>query len=246
MTSIYDIAYEDIKIFLLANNPRYDYKNEDEAYNIALILLKNKKAIGHTISIIEWMMAHNLLVKNINIPIYTSYEIDNMSQNEVIKLAKILGMNGNNRDNVKNILRYLHKLDDENVTLFPEINDIILQNLNKLEINEINFENLKFNDVINLLKTHRHKALIRKQIYDNMEKIVLYNVFHINAEKLDNLDYVTGLSFKLPSNISIKTSTEREAVEVGFFEPITNVLIFFEAVIAIRDKVFSITELVIL
>ena len=41
MTSIYDIPYEDIEEFLLANNK--NYVNEDDAYNKALELLKDKK-----------------------------------------------------------------------------------------------------------------------------------------------------------------------------------------------------------
>ena len=86
MTSIYDIPYEDIQIFLLVN----DINNKNESYDIALELLKDKKSVGHTISIIEWMMAHNLLINKINIPIYNIWEIDNMSQNETNKLAKLL------------------------------------------------------------------------------------------------------------------------------------------------------------
>jgi len=81
MTSIYNVPYEDITEFLLANNKIYD--NDDDAYNKALILLKDKKAIGHTTNIIEWLMAHNLLVHKVNIPNYTIYDINKMSQNEI-------------------------------------------------------------------------------------------------------------------------------------------------------------------
>jgi len=166
MTSIYDIPYEDIKEFLLANNKFLNDK--DDAYNKALILLKDKKSKGHTINIIEWLMAHNLLVRKINIPNYSTYEIDNMTQSEIDELDKLLTMKGNNRENIINILRYLHKLDD--LELVSDIKDTIFSLLNELEINDINFETLKLDDIINLLKTHRNKALIRKQIYDNIEK----------------------------------------------------------------------------
>ena len=79
------------------------------------------------------MIAHNLLLNQVNIPNYTINEIDNMSQNEINKLAKLLTMKGNNPDNIKNILRYLHKLDDENIILLPEINDLILNTLYDIE-----------------------------------------------------------------------------------------------------------------
>jgi len=113
MTDIYDIhdiSYEDIEEFLLANNK--NSKDKNDAYDKALILLKDKKAIGHTTSIIEWMIAYNLFQSNINIPRYSVSEIDNMSRDDINKLAKLLTMKGNNLNNIKNILRFLHKLDE--------------------------------------------------------------------------------------------------------------------------------------
>lgn len=50
MTSIYDIPYDDIKIFLSANNK--NIKNIDDDYKLSLSLLKDKKTKGHTTSII--------------------------------------------------------------------------------------------------------------------------------------------------------------------------------------------------
>ena len=210
MTSIYDIPYEDIKEFLLANNK--SFKSKDEAYNIASILLKDKKAKGHPTSIIEWMMARNLLTRKINIPNYSTYKINKMSQVEINQLAKLLTMSGNNINNIKNILRYLHKLDDESTELVSDVKDIILQNLNDLEINQINFETLKLDDVINLLKTHRNKALIRKQIYDNMEKIILNNFLNldVNFTKLDDLSYIESLIYKIPKDTILELIKNNE------------------------------------
>ena len=121
MTSIYDVPYEDIKKFLLANNR--SFKNKDDAYNEALVLLKDKRAKGHTISIIEWLIAHNLLISKVNIPNYTIDEIDNMSQDQIDELAKLLTMKGNNRNNIKNILRYLRKIS--NLELVSDITDTL-------------------------------------------------------------------------------------------------------------------------
>ena len=180
MTSIYDIPYEDIKEFLLANNK--NFQNKNDAYKRASVLLKDKKARGHTVSIIEWMIAHNLFVNKVDIPNYTIYHINNMSQKEINDLAKLLTMNGNNIENVKNILKYLHKLND--VVLVNDIQDVILQNLQKIEeqerlkIGDIDFKNLKGKDVINLLTTttNRNKPLVQKLIYNNMENIVFLNL----------------------------------------------------------------------
>jgi hypothetical protein len=202
MTSIYDIPYEDIQEFLLENY--INFKDKDDAYNTTLILLKDKKAIGHTIRIIEWMMAHNLLIRNVKIPNYTTNEINKMSQNEINQLAKLLKMQGNNLENIKNILRYLHKLDEKNIILLPDINEIISKNLEELEISQIDLDTIKVNNVINLLKTHRNKALIRKLIYDNMEKIIFYNFLITKFKNLDKLPYFEELTYSLPKSVILE------------------------------------------
>lgn len=176
MTSIYDIPYEDIKMFLEANNQLYDFKDKINSYHKALELLKDKKSKGHAISVIEWMVAHNLLINNINIPYYTIDDIDHMSQKEINKLAKLLTMKGNNINNIKNILRYLHKLVDENIILLPEINDIILNRLYDLEKQDENILRLiksgNHRNILHLLKTHHNKQMIRELITNNIQEII--------------------------------------------------------------------------
>ena len=183
MTSIYDVPYEDIQKFLLANNE--NIRNQNDAYDVALELLKDKKVKGHTTSIIEWMMAHNLLINNLDIPIYSTYEIDNMSQIEINKLAKLLTMKGNNLNNIKNILRYLNKLNDDKEFLLPDINDVILNTLTQLEFQNIKFDLISFNDLIGLLENHRNKNAIRKLISENLEKIIIYHSFGIYPNNPD-------------------------------------------------------------
>jgi len=127
-------------------------KTEDDAYNAASILLKDKKTIGHTTSIIEWMMAHNLLIRKVNIPIYNVYDIDNMSPIEINKLAKLLTMKGNNINNIKNILKYLNKLQDDYDIIFTKIKDVdikILLDLNDYELNKICRTNKYINTLCN-------------------------------------------------------------------------------------------------
>jgi hypothetical protein len=132
---------------LLTN--KINYKNRDDAYLLTFKLLKDKKSKGHTTNIIEWMIAYNLLQNKIVIPNYTIYEINKLSQNEINKLAKLLTMNSNEIEYIKNILRYLNKLDEnininnnQNLTIAGEaIYNIILSNmenktLNKMAINK--------------------------------------------------------------------------------------------------------------
>ena len=173
MTSIYDIPYEDVQEFLESN--KITYKNEIDAYNKTLLLLKDKNAIGHPISIIEWMIAHNLLVKKVNIPNFTIYQIDNMKDFEIDELTRMLTMNGNNRDNIKNILKYMNKLD-----LLPEHPDIKPQILNT--ILELKVLSSSLEEVIDIFKNNK---FLRKFIYDNMNKIISNNiVFKENTDKI--------------------------------------------------------------
>ena len=172
MASIYDIPRKDIEIFLLANKKNVKGNNDD--YKSTQSLLKDNKSKGHTTSIVEWMIAHNLLLSKVNIPIYTTKEIDNMSQVQINKLSKLLTMKTNNIDSIKSILRYLDKLDKE--FLLPEINSIILNNLYDIEKNDehilFNIQHGYFDNIIRLLKTHHNKKLIRELIIDNMEKML--------------------------------------------------------------------------
>jgi predicted transcriptional regulator len=180
MTDIRDVPYGDIKEFLLANNK--NFKNKDDAYDQALILLKDKKAIGHTTSIIEWLTAHNLFVRKVNIPNYTIYKIDNMSQNEINQLAKLLTMNGNNPENILNILRYLHRLND--ITLVDDINKPNYKTLTQEEIEEL-FRN-------------RFKNKGKNENVDNEPLAKYYEVKYIDLPKilkiLKNIQPTTDLT----------------------------------------------------
>ena len=184
MTSIYDIPYDDIKIFLSANDK--NIKNIDDDYKLALNLLKDKKTIGHTTSIIEWMIAHNLLIDKVDIPIFNIYDIDNMSQVDINQLAKLLTMKGNNSDNIKNILRFLNKLDDK-LSFLPEINNLISDKLDYLLQKDI--ISFTFEQIILLFENYYDKKTMRFLIYKNMENIMTNNIVITNNHKnFSNID----------------------------------------------------------
>ena len=109
MTSIYDINIEDIKLFLRGNNVLIP-ETDDLAYREAKKLMKNPKLLFYPPSIIEWMIAHNLLITKTKIPNYTEEEILKLPQKELNLLAELLTMRTNNRYNVINILYYMGKL----------------------------------------------------------------------------------------------------------------------------------------
>lgn len=148
MTSINDIPNEDIEKFLDANNLKIPM-NRDDAYDIAFKLFKSRNSVGHTKSIIEWMKAYNLIKNKVNIKNYTLADLNNMNQNQLDNLAKTLTMNGNNLESIKQILRYLHKLDETvhfgTTSVLgvagKNVYDLMLQNmdvksLNRMDVNK--------------------------------------------------------------------------------------------------------------
>jgi len=192
MTDIRDVPYEDIQEFLKAN--KKSYKNENDAYSKALILLKDNKVVGHTVKIVEWIIAHNLIKKKVNVPYYSSYEINNMPEIEVYQLSKLLTMKSNNRENIINILRYINKLKD--MELLPEIVDIIDDLLNELDVRDVYQKYLDFDKIINLLKYHHNKELVRLIIYENLETILDNNkqiIHEKNVEQKYNNLYEVNL-----------------------------------------------------
>lgn len=177
MTSIYDIPYEDIEIFLVANKEKIPI-NENDAYDIAFSLLKKRNSVGHTKNIVEWMIAYNLIRNKVNIPTYTIYEINKMDNKEIAMLANLLTMKSNNIESIKNILRYLGKL-----VMLPEHIDIdpyIIQKVAEVKILSSSLE-----EVIELFKDNKS---LRKVIYDNMKKMIYNYMFGADAERLIKKD----------------------------------------------------------
>jgi hypothetical protein len=127
MTDIKDIPIHDIELFLKKNGAKF---NKNTAYSDAFKLMK-KGTNYYTDSIIEWMTAFNLLKLKIDIPLYSKSEILDMSNTELQSLANLLGMDSNKRIHVLNILKYLHKLEYEEETIFPsEIFRELIGNMN--------------------------------------------------------------------------------------------------------------------
>jgi hypothetical protein len=79
LTSIYLIPFDDIKEFLKLN--KKSFKNKNDAYNVALKMLKTQNNIYYTDKITEWIIARNLLSNRIFIPNYNIHDLDFASEN---------------------------------------------------------------------------------------------------------------------------------------------------------------------
>lgn len=158
MTDIKDICHDDIKQFLLLN--KIKVSNDEDNYNNAFKLMKNPIAIIEPISILEWMMAYNLMIKNLIIPEFTINNLMDLSIIERNFLARKLGMSSNNINNIINILNYLHKIilvvgelkipKNKNIyDIFPkEIWIKLLLDLNCRDIDQISEQSNQLKDII--------------------------------------------------------------------------------------------------
>ena len=163
MTSIKDIPYDDILIFL--NKNKIDVPDDiDEAYNLVRYLIENKEIIFEPISIIEWIMAYNLLQRKVYIPSYTITQIKLMNSTEIKKLANLLTMKSTNINNIINILYYSgHIISDENddyenddyenddiaFTKIKDVNIRILLDFDDHELNKVCQTNKSINKLCN-------------------------------------------------------------------------------------------------
>jgi hypothetical protein len=119
--NIQDIPLSDIIKFLDINRKKY---GNNDVYDIAFSLMQNNNTIykGVPKSIIEWMKAYNLVQNNVssNIPSYSVYEIERMSDGKLSSLARLLTMKTTNIKSIISILDFLHKIDNsETIPILP-------------------------------------------------------------------------------------------------------------------------------
>ncbi len=128
MADIHDLSVEDIKNFLKINK----ISDSEDIYDAAYILMMDRKTKYKNVSenIIIWMKANNLLLNNVKIPRISLYDIDIMSDEELLSLSDLLTVNP---IHVPLILKYLHKLKEDESTYKYLPDDVLRIILNNLE-----------------------------------------------------------------------------------------------------------------
>lgn len=122
MTSFNDIPMSDIDYLLKINNINLSGDKYLSAWNF---ILTNPNA-KIPITIADWIIAYNLIQKNINIPLTTYFDIIT-SKNKLLDLPF---------DRIINVMKYLHKLDE--TTHFNNLpNEIIVKIMSKLDCEQI-------------------------------------------------------------------------------------------------------------
>ena len=134
MTSITDIPIDDVELFLSSNG----FTITDDPYDqIWDLINKNIEYDFYPDSVIDWMIAYNLHQRKVKIPKYKRSKILSMNNTELGKLAKLLTLNNYDREQILNILFYLHLLDEEINVIQYLPNELIVKTLENLTMDEI-------------------------------------------------------------------------------------------------------------
>lgn len=171
MTSITDVPYEDIKLFLTKNNVRIS-SNEKNNYDTVLKMIKAGKGTNHPDSLIDWIIAYNLLNDKIHVNRYSVTEINLANERELQELGELLGVSDSVdiKQSVLNILRYLKKLD--NILFNKDIDSYIFSLAQSIDEQKILSA-----DYSEIIEIFRKNKTLRKFIHDNMEKIMFDYTF---------------------------------------------------------------------
>lgn len=165
MSDINDIPYEDVLRFLRNNNQKVPYDKE-QAYDLLFELIQTNDYDYYTNSIIEWIMAYNLLQLNIKIPKYKTSELLSLNDNQLLKLSKLLKMKSTKLNHIMNILKYLHKLenDQDYLDLLPnELLGHIIENTNSKSITKFCSSSKKLD---NLCYSREYRDILQRKLSD--------------------------------------------------------------------------------
>lgn len=207
MTSVNDIKFEDIRLFLISNDiavPRH--RSKDEIVKTAeKMILSGKTEYNYPDVIIDFIIASNFVNDNKRIKMYKLSEIQALSDDELIQLYRKLS-NGEQLEDVMlmeksviNILNFLHKLEYD-----------------KLNINTINADvfstilrNNDINDIINLCNSSRDLSKtcegesVRDVLLDKISATDNFDLSNYSNKQL--LQYFQILPYKKSSQlVSIK------------------------------------------
>lgn len=240
---IYDILFDEIELFLSGN----DISLSNDIYKVyddALKLIKSGKAEYYPDSVIQWMIAYNLVQLNVDIPIYKESYVLSLSTSELNKLAKSLTLKTTNVDVILQILFYLHKLE-EDVNINPGIlsvlnPDTIIALLRTMDIDSIGNmckSSKQIKDVCE--STIGRQTIISKLPYDTLDisnyktKELLFYAKIATMKKTINVNYNRAYIYKNKSlylfssdqNIVSKYIDKDNINQIIILDPIMNVLI---------------------
>jgi len=205
MSNIHDINIIDIDQFLSNNNVKYENLTLEQKYQKVYDLMKNKntKYDKSPDSIVQWMLAHNALLNNVKIPL----NINTLSNEELSKLAKDLGMRSNKIENVIEIIRFMNLLKfNENTDLYVSL----LENSDPENAINLLVANPKLKGIFIELLPKMIEQLIKKKMYEG--KIYASDIFFEQKKlnkfliKLIKYDYndIFNQSIKIYHDLFIK------------------------------------------
>lgn len=200
MTSITDVSYDDIKLFLTTNGVRLSV-SERNNYNQAFEMIKNDKNYFYPDSIVDWIVAYNF---DGNISSYSKGEINLLSEDELNKLSKELGIfeSNNNKQSVVNVLKYLNKYEDN--FIHSDLDRNIFQIVDEQRILSGNYKEI--------IEIFGNNKILRSFLYDNMRRII--NKRYKNIDDL--FLFIVDLFLFIVDLLGLKEITlAREALKIS-------------------------------
>lgn len=171
-----DIPSKDINYFLTLNDQSIS-NDQEENYQHAFDLVSSG---NHSTlipeSIVDWMLAKNLIDQDIDISEYSLYTIVTSSNDNLSELSLSLGLTKVNKERVIRILTYLDKLDNDVYKLDQLPPDVINEIIKKLDCYDISL-------------IYRLTSQFNRHYQENFGNLLRENLERKLDKNLDNLKH---------------------------------------------------------
>lgn len=203
MLSIHSIPFEDIELFLSANDKTVP-QNINEAYDMTLNIIEKNEYFFISDNLNEWLLAFNVQKSNTKIKTYNKTDILSYPINELCNLAELLKTDNLDQNHLINILNYLNKINDVHITTLP--NDILLYIMKFTDLRSTMLFCETCKSIIKISKNISFKHFLVSKINNNLDmskftmKEILFCAKSLTAVTrnkmsiVDNILYIIDLS----------------------------------------------------
>lgn len=164
MLSITTIPFDDIELFLSANDCTVP-SDLNLAYDVAFEIMEKNEYSFIPNNLNEWLIAFNLSKTNKKLKMYNEHDIILYSINELCDLAELLNTDNLDKNHLINILNYLNKVKNLNISSCP--NDILLYMLKFMDLRSTISLCETCKSIIAISKDHDFKNLLISKFVNN-------------------------------------------------------------------------------
>ena len=233
MADITDVPYEDVKLFLINNNQKVP-KSKKQAYDSLFKLIKKENEY-YPDSIVEWLTAYNLIQLKIIVPKYKTSEILSLSKDDLLKISKLFKIKTTKTNHIINILKYLHKLEDDQEYLNllpPELLEHIIENSDGKSI--INFCSTS-KELDNLCYSKRYRDILQKKLSE-----VYLDISKFSNDEVKNYFKILYLKRRFIISGDFFLIENNKLYRISSFSPLTHLIT--KPIETIRNKKESLCD----